>query len=49
MGYVRKWYRPIAPMIAEEALVQVFGKRILSKYMERAPKAELQKTWQREG
>eukprot|EP00435_Cladocopium_sp_Y103_P054806 s44_g18.t1 len=34
----RKWYRPIAPMIAEEALESVFGRKVLSRYMERAPK-----------
>lgn len=37
----RKWYRPAAPMIADEALEAVFGRKILSRYMERAPKATL--------
>ncbi|CAE7041064.1 nolO [Symbiodinium sp. CCMP2592] len=34
----RKWYRPIAPMIADEALVQVFGSPIKAPFMEKAPK-----------
>eukprot|EP00439_Symbiodinium_sp_Y106_P038770 s2117_g4.t1 len=34
----RKWYRPIAPMIADEALVQVFGRPIKAPFMEKAPK-----------
>eukprot|EP00439_Symbiodinium_sp_Y106_P021694 s8167_g2.t1 len=33
----RQWYRPVAPMIAEEDLVEVFGRRILSPYMSMAP------------
>jgi len=41
----RKWYRPIAPMIAEEALVAVFGRKIRSRHMERAPKVQ---DWVRE-
>ena len=34
----RQWYRPVAPMIAEEALEEVFGHRYLSPSMEFAPK-----------
>merc|ERR1712196_420913 len=34
----RQWYRPVAPMIADEALERVFGFRALSPYMEKAPK-----------
>ena len=34
----RQWYRPVAPMIADEALVEVFGRRVLSPSMEFAPK-----------
>ncbi|CAE7527458.1 nolO [Symbiodinium natans] len=33
----RQWYRPVAPMIAEEDLVQVFGRRVLSPFMSMAP------------
>eukprot|EP00931_Biecheleriopsis_adriatica_P076330 TRINITY_DN50051_c0_g1_i1.p1 TRINITY_DN50051_c0_g1~~TRINITY_DN50051_c0_g1_i1.p1 ORF type:complete len:165 (+),score=28.73 TRINITY_DN50051_c0_g1_i1:220-714(+) len=33
----RAWYRPAAPMIAEEALEQVFGNKQLSPYMSFAP------------
>ena len=33
----RQWYRPVAPMIAEEALVEVFGRRVLSPFMSMAP------------
>ena len=36
---VQEMDRPIAPMIAEEALESVFGRKVLSRYMERAPKA----------
>lgn len=36
----RKWYRPVAPMIAEEALEQVFGKRVHSTYMSMAPRVQ---------
>lgn len=41
----RQWYRPVAPMIAEEALVQVFGRTVRSPTMELAPAvlAEVQK------
>ena len=42
---VRKWYRPIAPVIAEEALESVFGRKVLSRYMERAPKAGVAPRW----
>ncbi|CAE7206645.1 nolO [Symbiodinium pilosum] len=34
----RQWYRPVAPMIAEEALEEVFGHKYTSSYMEFAPK-----------
>ena len=34
----RQWYRPVAPMIAEEALEEVFGFKYNSAYMEFAPK-----------
>ena len=34
---VRQWYRPVAPMIAEEALEEVFGFKYSSAYMEFAP------------
>ena len=33
----RQWYRPVAPMIAEEALEEVFGFKYTSTYMEFAP------------
>lgn len=33
----RQWYRPAAPMIAEEALIQVFGRVVKSPYMDKAP------------
>ncbi|CAE7214452.1 nolO [Symbiodinium sp. CCMP2592] len=33
----RQWYRPVAPMIAEEALEEVFGFKYTSPYMEFAP------------
>eukprot|EP00438_Fugacium_kawagutii_P021036 Skav205794 [mRNA] locus=scaffold340:457962:459722:- [translate_table: standard] len=33
----RQWYRPAAPMIAEEALEYVFGQKFLSTFMEFAP------------
>lgn len=36
----RKWYRPVAPMIAEEALQRVFGKQVHSPYMSMAPKVQ---------
>lgn len=36
----RKWYRPVAPMIAEEALQRVFGKQVRSPYMSMAPKVQ---------
>ena len=36
----RKWYRPVAPMIAEEALEEVFGKRVHSTYMSMAPRVQ---------
>lgn len=34
---VRQWYRPVAPMIAEEALEEVFGRKVRSPYMTMAP------------
>ena len=34
----RQWYRPVAPMIAEEGLEEVFGHKYLSPSMEFAPK-----------
>merc|ERR1712039_605090 len=34
----RQWWRPVAPMIADEALEEVFGKAIKSPYMTMAPK-----------
>merc|ERR1712232_615544 len=34
----RQWWRPVAPMIADEALETVFGCRIPSPYMTMAPK-----------
>eukprot|EP00933_Yihiella_yeosuensis_P030793 TRINITY_DN24362_c0_g1_i8.p1 TRINITY_DN24362_c0_g1~~TRINITY_DN24362_c0_g1_i8.p1 ORF type:complete len:670 (+),score=99.67 TRINITY_DN24362_c0_g1_i8:273-2012(+) len=34
----RAWYRPVAPMIADEALEEVFGKKYKSVTMEFAPK-----------
>ena len=33
----RQWYRPVAPMIAEEGLEEVFGHKYLSPSMEFAP------------
>ena len=33
----RQWFRPVAPMIADEALERVFGKVIKSPYMTMAP------------
>eukprot|EP00438_Fugacium_kawagutii_P002419 Skav210804 [mRNA] locus=scaffold275:311731:312060:- [translate_table: standard] len=33
----RQWYRPAAPMIADEALEYVFGHKFRSTYMEFAP------------
>jgi len=33
----RQWYRPVAPMIAVEALEEVFGRPCLSPYMDKAP------------
>merc|ERR1712217_949626 len=33
----RQWYRPVAPMIADEALEQVFGRDVQSPYMTMAP------------
>ncbi|CAK0865733.1 unnamed protein product, partial [Prorocentrum cordatum] len=35
---VRQWYRPVAPMIAEEALEEVFGEKVESPYMTMAPR-----------
>ena len=42
---VREWYRPVAPMIAEEALTEVFGRIVPSPYMTLAPvvKPEIRK------
>merc|ERR1711972_42852 len=34
----RQWYRPVAPMIADEALEQVFGEQVKSPSMELAPR-----------
>ena len=34
----RQWYRPVAPMIAVEALEEVFGRAVLSTSMEFAPR-----------
>merc|ERR1712228_654305 len=34
---VRQWYRPVAPMIADEALGDVFGREVKSPYMTMAP------------
>eukprot|EP00434_Breviolum_minutum_P019704 symbB.v1.2.017383.t1/scaffold1357.1/size159079/1 len=34
----RQWFRPVAPMIADEALVQVFGREVKSPYMSMAPR-----------
>merc|ERR1712003_254789 len=33
-----QWYRPVAPMIVEEALEEVFGSVIKSPYMTMAPR-----------
>ncbi|CAE7571133.1 unnamed protein product [Symbiodinium necroappetens] len=33
----RAWYRPVAPMVADEAMVQVFGRAVHSPYMTMAP------------
>ncbi|CAK8991133.1 Nodulation protein NolNO [Durusdinium trenchii] len=33
----RQWYRPAAPMIADEALEEIFGHKFRSAYMEFAP------------
>ena len=35
--FERQWYRPVAPMIAEEALEQVFGRQVPSPFMTMAP------------
>ncbi|CAE7776819.1 cmcH, partial [Symbiodinium pilosum] len=35
---VRQWYRPVAPMIAAEDLVKVFGREVPSPYMTMAPR-----------
>jgi len=34
----RQWYRPVAPMIADEALEAVFGRSVKSPYMTMAPR-----------
>merc|ERR1712177_159229 len=34
----RQWYRPVAPMLAEEALEEVFGRIVKSPYMTMAPR-----------
>lgn len=34
----RQWYRPVAPMIADEHLAKVFGRVVKSPYMSMAPK-----------
>ena len=43
----RQWYRPVAPMIAEEAMSEVFGKGVPSPYMTMAPmvKPEIRKRY----
>ncbi|CAK9050006.1 unnamed protein product [Durusdinium trenchii] len=43
----RQWYRPVAPMIAEEALNQVFGRDVRSPFMTMAPRVrpEIQKSF----
>merc|ERR1712187_767070 len=37
MGF-RQWYRPVAPMIADDALEEVFGRVVRSPFMTMAPK-----------
>ena len=34
----RQWYRPVAPMVAAEALDEVFGRVVESPYMTMAPR-----------
>ncbi|CAE8700755.1 unnamed protein product [Polarella glacialis] len=34
----RQWYRPVTPMIADEALEQVFGRKVKSTTMSMAPR-----------
>lgn len=34
----RQWFRPVAPMIADEALPEVFGREVKSPYMSMAPR-----------
>merc|ERR1712217_695261 len=34
----RQWYRPVAPMIAHEALAEAFGREVESPYMTMAPR-----------
>ena len=36
----RQWYRPVAPMIADEDLEKVFGRVVKSPYMSMAPKVQ---------
>ena len=33
----RQWYRPVAPMVAEEAMADAFGRSVPSPYMTMAP------------
>merc|ERR1712039_414288 len=36
----RQWYRPVAPMIAEESLKEVFGSDVKSPFMTMAPQVQ---------
>ena len=36
----RQWFRPVAPMIAVEALEEVFGRVVESPYMTMAPRVQ---------
>merc|ERR1712190_55201 len=36
----RQWYRPVAPMIADEDLEKVFGQVVKSPYMTMAPRVQ---------
>lgn len=50
----RQWYRPVAPMIAEDAMEEVFGRKVPSPYMRRGRGLEmalerLQTVWFRKG
>jgi len=33
----RQWYRPVAPMVAEETMIETFGRSVPSPYMTMAP------------